>query len=80
MLNDVRSFPVVPKQGAKFGRIFTPQFTIIAPRERRCSKGLMDDKGQQGYRFDNALMTESRSVGLGSLPLLVYGACGKEPN
>jgi hypothetical protein len=40
----------------------------------------MDDTGQHGYRFDNASMTESRSVELVSLPLLVYGASGKEPN
>jgi hypothetical protein len=80
MLNYVRSFPVVPKQGTKSAQIFAPQFVIIALRERRCSKGLMDDTGQHGYRFDNASMTESRSVGLGPLPLLVYGAWGKEPN
>ena len=43
-------------------------------------KGPMDDTGQHGYRFDNASMTESRCVELGPLPLLVYGAWGKEPN
>ena len=84
MLNYVRSFPVVPKQGTVSAQIFAPQFSTIAPRERRRSKGLMDDTGQHGYRFDNASMTESRSVGrvlgLGPLPLLVYGAWGKEPN
>jgi hypothetical protein len=80
MLNYVRSFPVVPMQGTKSAQIFAPQFAIIAPRERRCSKGLMDDSGKHGYRFDNASMTESRSVEVGPLPLLVYGAWGKEPN
>jgi hypothetical protein len=80
MLNYVRSFPVVPKQGTESAQIFAPQFVIIAARERRCSKGPMDDSGQHGYRFDNASMTESRSVELGPLPLLVYGAWGKEPN
>jgi hypothetical protein len=80
MLDYVRSFPVVPKQGTQSAQIFAPQFAIIAPRERRCSKGRMDDAGQHGYRFDNASMTESRSVEPGSLPLLVYGAWGKEPN
>jgi hypothetical protein len=68
------------KAGNLVAQIFAPQFAIIAPRERRCSKGLMDDTGQHGYRFDNASMTESRSVELVSLPLLVYGASGKEPN
>src|SRR5260221_9342876 len=58
-------------------QIFAPQFSIIAPRERRCSKGLMDGTGQHGYRSDNASMTESRSVGPGPLPLLVYWALGE---
>jgi hypothetical protein len=47
---------------------------------RHRSKGPMDDTDPQGYRFDNASMTESRRVELGPLPLLVYGAWGKEPN
>jgi hypothetical protein len=80
MLNYLRSFPVVPKRGTLSTQIFTPQFAIIAPRKRRCSKGPMDDTGQHGYRFDNASLTESRSVELGPLPLLVDGAWGKEPN
>src|SRR3954451_9843744 len=44
------------KAGNLVAQIFAPQFAIIAPRERRCSKGLMDDTGQHGYRFDNASM------------------------
>ena len=63
MLNYVRSFAVVPKlvpsQVTQFAQIFAPQFAIIAPRERRCSKGPMDDIGQHSYRFDNAWVTES---------------------
>ena len=80
MLNYVRSFPVVPKRGTERAQIFAPQFQFIARRERRRSKGRMDATGQYGYRFDNASMTESRSVGLGPLPLLVFEAWGKEPN
>jgi hypothetical protein len=80
MLNYVRSFPVVPKQGTKSAQIFAPQFATIAARERRCSKGLMDDTGQHGYRFDNASMTESRSVGTGAVAAARLRGLGKEPN
>jgi hypothetical protein len=59
MLSDVRSFAVVPKTGTQISADILPQFATIAPRERHCSKGLMDDTGQQGYHFDNASMTES---------------------
>jgi hypothetical protein len=40
----------------------------------------MDDADKHGYRFDNAVMTESYGVELGPLPLPVLGLCGKEPN
>ena len=61
-------------------QIFTPQFANIAPFEVACSKGIMDDTGQYGYRFDNASMTESCRVEVGPLPLLADRGLGKEPN
>jgi hypothetical protein len=52
MPNYVRSFAGVPKQGTQRMQIFTPQFTIIAPRSGAASEGIMDDTGQHSYRFD----------------------------
>jgi hypothetical protein len=46
----------------------------------RCSEGPMDGTGQYGYRFDNASVTPSCHVAMGPLPMLTYGAWGKEPN
>ena len=78
--NYVRSLAGVPSQGTVLLQIFTPQFATIAAREWRCNKGAMDGSGQQGYRFGDAAVTESWRVDMGPLPLLVYGAWGKEPN
>jgi hypothetical protein len=58
----VRVFAGVPKQGTQSLQIFTPHFATIASSRWRCSKGLMDDAGKQGYLFDNAWMTESCGV------------------
>jgi hypothetical protein len=80
MLNHVRSFAGVPKRGTEFVQIFAPQFENIAPRGGHRSKGIMDDTGKHGYRFDNASMTESCRVEMGPLPLLFHRAWGKEPN
>ncbi|WP_197082748.1 hypothetical protein [Bradyrhizobium sp. LTSP885] len=78
--NYVRSLAGVPSQGTVLLQIFTPQFATIAAREWRCNKGAMDGPGQQGYRFDDAAVTESWRVDMGPLPPLVSGAWGKEPN
>jgi hypothetical protein len=78
--NYVRSLAGVPSQGTVLLQIFTPQFAIIALREWRCSKGAMDGSIQQGYRFDDAAMTESWRVDMGPLPPLASRAWGKEPN
>jgi hypothetical protein len=80
MLNDVRSFAGVPKQGTQAEQIFTPQFAIIAPRSGVASQGIMDDTGQCSYPFGNASMSESCRVEVGPLPSLPDGAWGKEPN
>jgi hypothetical protein len=40
MLNYVRSFAGVPKQGTKAVQIFTPQFAIIAPHVGAAAKVL----------------------------------------
>jgi hypothetical protein len=80
MLNHMRSLRV-SQAGTECVQIFTPHFAIIAPESYGgSSKGIMDDSGQHGYRFDNADMTESCRVEMGPLPLLVDGAWGKEPN
>jgi hypothetical protein len=80
MLNYVRSFAGVPKQGTQCVQIFTPQFATIAPQYTGARQGMMDDTGQYGYRFSDASMTESFRVEVGPLPLLPEGAWGKEPN
>jgi hypothetical protein len=60
MLNYVRSFPGVPKQGTQAAQIFTPQFTIIAPQNTGASQGIMDDTCQYKLpfqqRFDDRIM------------------------
>jgi hypothetical protein len=80
MLNYVRSFAGVPKQGTQSMQIFTPQFAIIAPQNTGASQGIMDDTCQYSYRFSIASMTESCGAEVGSLPSLPEGAWGKEPN
>ncbi|MFX7125212.1 hypothetical protein ABTI37_20180, partial [Acinetobacter baumannii] len=57
--NYVRSLAGVPSQGTVLSQIFTPQFEINAQVDWHRSKGPMDGPGQQGYRSDNAPMTES---------------------
>jgi hypothetical protein len=61
-------------------QIFTPQLAIIRRFEGDAAKVLWTATGQQGYRFDNASMTESCRVEMGPLPLLALWAWGKEPN
>jgi hypothetical protein len=80
MLNHVRSFAGVPKQGTQWAQIFTPQFGIIAPQNTGARQRMMDGSCQYSYRFDNVAMTESCRVEVGPLPLLGRGAWGKEPN
>jgi hypothetical protein len=80
MLNYVRSFAGVPKQGTQAMQIFTPQFAIIAPQNTGASQGIMDDTCQCSYRFSIASMTESCGAEVGPLPSLPEGAWGKEPN
>jgi hypothetical protein len=80
MLNYVRSFAGVPKQGTQRAQIFTPQFATIAPQNTGGGQGIMDDTCQYRYRFRGVSMTESRRVEMGPLPMLDRGAWGKEPN
>jgi hypothetical protein len=62
----------VPKHGTVANWHLRHILENIACSEWRCSKGSMDDADSHGYRFDNAVMTESYGVELGPLPLPVF--------
>jgi hypothetical protein len=51
MLNQLRNPAGVPYQGTDLMQIFAPHFTIIALRRGVARQGMMDDTGQQHYRF-----------------------------
>jgi hypothetical protein len=80
MLNYLRSFAGVPKQGTQVAQIFTPQFAIIAPQNTGARQGIMDDTCQYSYRFSSASMTESCRAEVGPLHRIPDGIWGKEPN
>src|SRR5258708_10737036 len=77
VLQSWASICAVPEPGTDNHRYLRHTLENIACFEWRCSKGSMDDRVSHGYHFDNACMTESFGVKMGSSATARLGGWGR---